>query len=350
MSLGRYDFDRSCPPGFACFPAPAARSAVTANDDIDRAIALSRIPGVTITTFGDMVRVPGSTSSLDAREGGRQGHSRGLLPARCDRARQPRTPARGCLPRRWIRNHDPRDRRVILEACARGIDNFSVLSMHKTTSPALRAIRQRPRDRHRRLHLAGHVSTITGLAPFRFLAEEYGIPGVVTGFEPVDILEGIALLIDMIERGAPAIETPTDEAPATRATRRPGKSPSACSSHAMPPGAPGRAARVGHAHPCAVQPLRRTRALRGRDRARAGPRGCRCGDVLRGTIAPSSNRYTYRYRMHARASRGSVHGVERGQLRGVSYVSYLTTHTPYPEHAPYPGAPAATRPRPIVAT
>ena len=85
-----------------------------------------------------------------------------------------------------------------MEADARGLQNFSVYCAHKTTPPALRAIANDPETTIDGFILPGHVATITGLAPFGFLVDEFETPGVVTGFEPVDILQGICMLVQMV--------------------------------------------------------------------------------------------------------------------------------------------------------
>ena len=84
--------------------------------------------------------------------------------------------------------------------------NFSVYCAHKTTPPALRAIANDPETAIDGFILPGHVATITGLAPFSFLVDEFNTPGVVTGFEPVDILQGICMLVQMVVEGRPAID------------------------------------------------------------------------------------------------------------------------------------------------
>ena len=93
-----------------------------------------------------------------------------------------------------------------MEAEARGLLNFSVYCAHKTTPPALRAIANDPETAIDGFILPGHVATITGLAPFSFLVDEFNTPGVVTGFEPVDILRGICMLVQMVVEGRPAID------------------------------------------------------------------------------------------------------------------------------------------------
>ena len=156
------------------------------------------------------------------------------------------------------------------------------------TPPALRAIADDPETRIGGFILPGHVSTITGLAPYRFLADEFGIPGVVTGFEPVDILEGIEQLALMIAQGAPKIRNayrrgvseegnPTARAltdrvfePTDARWRGLGELPRS-----------GLRIREGFARLDAAR-----RFDIPEEPAREQP-GCRCGDVLRGRIAPT---------------------------------------------------------------
>lgn len=289
MSIGRYGFRSVMPEGLRLLSGPGCPVCVTANGDIDRAIALARMDGATVATFGDMVRVPGSTSSL-AREKAAGRDVRVVyspLDALEIAAREPEREV--IFLGVGFETTTPAIAASILEAAARGISNFSVLSMHKTTPAALRAIADDPETAIDGFILPGHVSTITGTEPFRFLVDEYGIPGVVTGFEPVDILEGIVQLVDMIGRHEPAIGNAyrrgvRDEGNATarRITeqvfepcdatwRGLGELPAS----GMRIRADFRAFDARARFDVAVEPTRE-------------PRGCRCGDVLRGAIAPSA--------------------------------------------------------------
>lgn len=205
VSIGRYGFRSIMPANLRLLSGPGCPVCVTANQDIDRAIALARVPGVIITTFGDMVRVPGSTSSLAAEKAA--GHDVRMVYSPLDALtiaqENPERPV--IFMGVGFETTTPTIAAALLEAQARGLQNFSVLSVHKTTTPALRTIADDPQTRIDGFILPGHVSTITGINPYRFLVDDFGIPGVVTGFEPVDILEGIASLVEMIDSGRPEI-------------------------------------------------------------------------------------------------------------------------------------------------
>ena len=95
---------------------------------------------------------------------------------------------------------------AIKRAAAAGLKNFSVFGAHKNMPGALEAIINDPQLKVDALILPGHVSTIIGAEPYRFLAEKYGIPGVITGFEPVDVLQGIAMIMRQLHEGRADIE------------------------------------------------------------------------------------------------------------------------------------------------
>ena len=133
--------------------------------------------------------------------------------------------------------------------------NFSVYCAHKTTPPALRAIANDPETAIDGFILPGHVATITGLAPFSFLVDEFNTPGVVTGFEPVDILQGICMLVQMVVEGRPAIDTPTAAASMQTATPWRASWSSRCLSHATLRGAGWGRLQLGPFHPPQVLTL-----------------------------------------------------------------------------------------------
>lgn len=205
VSIGRYGFRSIMPDGLKLLSGPGCPVCVTANRDIDHAIALSDLDDVIIATFGDMMRVPGSTSSLMRKKS--EGRDIRVVYSPLDAiALAESNPGRHVVFLGvGFETTTPTIAATILEAETRGLPNFSVFCAHKVTPPALRAIADDPRTRIDGFILPGHVSTITGIAPYRFLVDEYGIPGVVTGFEPVDILEGIEMLTRMIRDGSPDI-------------------------------------------------------------------------------------------------------------------------------------------------
>ena len=228
VSIGRYGFRSIMPAGLKLLSGPGCPVCVTANRDIDHAIALANIDGAIITTFGDMMRVPGSSTSLAAQKAAGRDIRIVYSPLDAlDIAEQ--NPDRPVIFMGvGFETTTPTIAAAILEAEARGLLNFSVYCAHKTTPPALRAIANDPETAIDGFILPGHVATITGLAPFSFLVDEFNTPGVVTGFEPVDILQGICMLVQMVVEDRPAIDN---------AYRRGVNADGRCLSHATPRGA-----------------------------------------------------------------------------------------------------------------
>ena len=206
VSIGRYGFRSIMPAGLKLLSGPGCPVCVTANRDIDHAIALSNMDGAIITTFGDMMRVPGSSTSLASQKAAGRDIRIVYSPLDAlDIAEQnPERPV--IFMGVGFETTTPTIAAAILEADARGLQNFSVYCAHKTTPPALRAIANDPETTIDGFILPGHVATITGLAPFGFLVDEFETPGVVTGFEPVDILQGICMLVQMVVENKPAID------------------------------------------------------------------------------------------------------------------------------------------------
>jgi hydrogenase expression/formation protein HypD len=95
---------------------------------------------------------------------------------------------------------------AIEDAARRGLENFSVLSLHKTVPAALEALVNDPEVQITGFILPGHVSAIIGLEPYRFLAEKYGVPSVIAGFEPVDVLQAVWMLSKQVAEGRAAVE------------------------------------------------------------------------------------------------------------------------------------------------
>ncbi|WP_276869255.1 hydrogenase formation protein HypD [Enorma massiliensis] len=288
VSIGRYGFRSIMPEGLRLLSGPGCPVCVTANRDIDHAIALARTEGITVATFGDMMRVPGSTSSLTAEKSA--GRDVRIVYSPLD-ALELATE----LPDRNVifmgvgfETTTPAIAACVLEAASRGIENFSVFCVHKTTPPALRAIANDPETTIDGFILPGHVCTITGLAPFQFIAREFNIPGVVTGFEPVDILTGIDRLVEMIISGTPAVENAYPRSvrdagnPVARSIAEKVFEPCSATWRGL--------GEIVHSglrirEDYARYDARRRFAVEV-EPARE-PHGCRCGDVLRGVIAPT---------------------------------------------------------------
>ena len=194
------------PENVTLLSGPGCPVCVTANEDIDVAIELARQPDVIVTTFGDMMKVPGSYSSL-AREKG-DGRDVRIVYSPLDAlALAQREPDKQVVfVGVGFETTVPLIGAAIMRAKEQGIGNFSVFAAHKTVPAALEALVNDPDVKIDAFILPGHVSTIIGLEPYVFLAEKYGVPGVITGFEPVDVLQGIYMLLKQIEEGRAEIE------------------------------------------------------------------------------------------------------------------------------------------------
>lgn len=288
VSIARYGFRSAMPQGLHLLSGPGCPVCVTSNRDIDTAIALAKLDGVTVATFGDMIRVPGSSTTLGAAKAAgadvRVVYS--PLDALAFARENPQRPV--IFVGVGFETTTPVVGASIQVAHEEGLANYYVLACHKRTPPALEAIVNDPETQVHGFILPGHVSTITGLGPYAFLAERFGVPGVVTGFEPVDILSGIARLATMIDRGEPAIENAygrgvLDEGNrAAQATIEDVFEPCDATWRGLGPipmsGLKIRAKYAAHDALAnfapEVEPVRE-------------PRGCRCGDVLRGIINPT---------------------------------------------------------------
>jgi len=195
MNIFRFGLRAVLPENINLISGPGCPVCVTANDFLDKAIAISRMPGVMIATFGDMFRVPGSYSSLEKEKA--RGAAIKTVYSTIDALDMARR-----YPSKEIvflgvgfETTVPTVGASILKARKKGIKNYSVLCAHKTMPGALIAI---VNDREVAVDgflLPGHVSAIIGKAPYEFLSKTYKKMCVIAGFEPLDILESILMLI-----------------------------------------------------------------------------------------------------------------------------------------------------------
>ena len=194
MAAFRYGLKGLLPPEVRLVSGPGCPVCVTPNGYVDHAVALCRLEGVTVATFGDMMKVPGSSSSLERERA--EGRDVRVVYSPLDALQ-------------WASEHP--ERKVvflgigfettvpgvaasILETDRSGVSNFLVLSAHKVMPPAMGALAADPEIKVDGFLCPGHVSVIIGADAYRFIAEDYGIPCVVAGFEPLDVLRAVELL------------------------------------------------------------------------------------------------------------------------------------------------------------
>jgi len=199
MSIFRHGLRTLLPPTITLVSGPGCPVCVTAIEEIDRAVRLARTPGVRVATFGDLIRVPGSESSL--KEETAAGAKVALVYSAMD-----------ALKSAWDHPDEevvflgigfettaPTVAAAVQRAAQTQTGNFSILSAHKLLPPAMNALLADQDVRIDGFLCPGHVTTIIGAEPYRRVAERYRTPCVVTGFEPVDILQGILMLSELIE-------------------------------------------------------------------------------------------------------------------------------------------------------
>lgn len=180
---------------------PGCPVCVTAQEEIDAAIALAGKPGVVVTTFGDMMRVPGSDHNLE--QASAAGADVRVVYSALDavHAAAEDTGHEYVFLGVGFETTAPTIAASVLSAREQGLGNFSVLAMFKLIPPALRVIAGSDRVNVDGFILPGHVSVIIGTEPYKFLAEEFRIPSCVTGFEAADVLQGIEMLLRQILSG-----------------------------------------------------------------------------------------------------------------------------------------------------
>jgi hydrogenase expression/formation protein HypD len=206
VAIMRNGIRQILPPNIDMLSGPGCPVCVTATGDIDHAIALAGLPGVTIASFGDMLKVPGSYSSLQkARAEGAD--------VRIVYSTQDALQIAGDNPGRAVvfigigfETTSPTIAASILQAERRGIRNFFILSQLKSTPPAMKALLDLGEVKLNGIICPGHVTAITGTQPYETYARDYGIACVVAGFEPVDILQAVEMLVEQVEQGRPRVE------------------------------------------------------------------------------------------------------------------------------------------------
>ncbi|HGJ65497.1 TPA: hydrogenase formation protein HypD [bacterium] len=206
VAIFRSGIKNILPKNISLISGPGCPVCVTPNLDIDTAIEIAKLDDVIFTTFGDMIRVPGSFSNLENERA--NGADVRVVYSSLDALN--------------IANHNP-DRKVvffgigfettsptiasaILSAQNKGVRNFFVLSSHKLIPPAMKMLLEAGEVKIDGFICPGHVSTIIGSKVYDFIAEEYNVPCAIAGFEPIDILQAILMLIRQINDGKPKVE------------------------------------------------------------------------------------------------------------------------------------------------
>jgi hydrogenase expression/formation protein HypD len=205
-AIVRFGIDELLPKTLDLLHGPGCPVCVTPIALIDRAIAIASLPGVTLCSFGDMLRVPGTARDLfHAKASG--GDVRVVYSPLDAVAIATREPEREVVFFAvGFETTAPATAMAVYQARRRGLGNFSLLVSHVLVPPAMEVILASPEHRVDGFLAAGHVCTVMGLDEYRALAARHHVPIVATGFEPLDLLEGILLCVRQLEAGRAEVE------------------------------------------------------------------------------------------------------------------------------------------------
>jgi hydrogenase expression/formation protein HypD len=205
-SIVKYGIDRLLPPGFELVHGPGCPVCVTPLETLDKAHAIASRPNVTFCSFGDMLRVPGSRGDLLELK------SRGA-DVRVVYSPLDAVNLAAANPQREVvffaigfETTAPPNAMAIWLAKRRKLTNFSALVSHVLVPPAMSAILAAPDNRVQGFLGPGHVCTVMGTSEYGPIAERYRVPVVVTGFEPLDLLEGVLRVVRQLEEGRAEVE------------------------------------------------------------------------------------------------------------------------------------------------
>ncbi len=202
----RFGLDAMLPPQLTLIHGPGCPVCVTPVEIIDQALLIAARPEVIFCSFGDMLRVPGSHKNLLSVKS--EGGDVRIVYSPMDAVAMAQT-----HPERQVvffavgfETTAPANAMAAAQAARLGLKNFTLLMSHVLVPPAMRAVLDSPENRVQGFLAAGHVCAITGLDEYRPIAESYRVPIVVTGFEPVDILQGVLMCVRQLETGRCEVE------------------------------------------------------------------------------------------------------------------------------------------------
>jgi len=200
-TIVRYGLDELLPPELTLVHGPGCPVCVTPLEMIDRALAVAARPEVIFCSFGDMLRVPGSRSDLLSVKAAGGDVRIVYSPLDCLRLAEQHAERAVVFFAVGFETTAPANAMAVFQAKRRGLRNFAVLVSHVRVPPAMSAILAAPGNRVQGFLAAGHVCAIMGCEEYAPLATQFNVPIVVTGFEPLDLLEGIYHCVKMLEAG-----------------------------------------------------------------------------------------------------------------------------------------------------
>ncbi len=205
-AIMRHGLDQLLPEEIELVHGPGCPVCVTSLELIDKALAIASQPDVIFTSYGDMLRVPGSGSDLFSVRASGSDVRVVYTPLDAVQIARQNPDKQVVFFAIGFETTAPANCMSILQANAMDLKNYSVLVSHVCVPPAMRAILSSPHNRVQGFLAAGHVCTVMGYWEYPPIVEQYHVPIVVTGFEPLDILQGLLMTVRQLERGISAAE------------------------------------------------------------------------------------------------------------------------------------------------
>ena len=205
-SIVRFGLDELLPPEIQLIHGPGCPVCVTPVELIDKAVAIASLPEVIFCSFGDMLRVPGSSTDLFGVKS-RGGDVRIVYsPLDCLQIAKENPARQVVFFAVGFETTAPVNGMSVVAAKRQGLSNYSILVSQVLVPPALEAVMASPHRRVDGFIAAGHVCTVMGTEEYQTLVERHRVPIVVTGFEPLDLLQGIHMLVSQLEEGRAEVE------------------------------------------------------------------------------------------------------------------------------------------------
>jgi hydrogenase expression/formation protein HypD len=205
-AIVRHGIDQLLPPEIELVHGPGCPVCVTPLELIDKALAIAAMPDVIFTSYGDMLRVPGSGQDLFSVRAQGADVRTVYSPLDAVKIAQENPDKQVVFFAIGFETTAPANAMSVVQAQALGLTNYSILVSHVRVPPAMHAILGSPQNRVQGFLAAGHVCAVMGYWEYPPIAERYGVPIVVTGFEPLDIVLGIRDTVRLLEAGEAKVE------------------------------------------------------------------------------------------------------------------------------------------------
>ena len=290
MAIAKAGIRSLLPDGVSLISGPGCPVCVTPPERIDAVLELSEQPGIVITTYGDMLRVPGSVRGDSLRRRAALGADVRIVYSPVDAVRIAQSEPQKQIVFLGVgfETTAPGTAAAVLTAAELGLKNFSLFSMLKAVEPSLRALTARPDVKVDGFLCPGHVATIVGERGFEFLPRDLGYPSVISGFEPEEILLSVYLLLKQIKEKNPRLQNAYRRAvapqgnPAAMAMLKRCFTLQKSSWRGL-----GEIEASGYVLCPELREYDAEKRFGIRPRSAAPETGCRCGDVITGTLRPA---------------------------------------------------------------